>query len=59
LCGLFFGDALLFIDRQQELAFLNSLLERRHPGPAQMVLIYGRRRVGKISLLRHWAFRSK
>jgi AAA+ ATPase superfamily predicted ATPase len=45
----------MFIDRQQELAFLNSLLERRHPGPAQMVLLYGRRRVGKTSLLRQWS----
>jgi AAA+ ATPase superfamily predicted ATPase len=44
----------MFIDRQQELAFLNSLLERQHPGPAQMALLYGRRRVGKTSLLRHW-----
>ena len=44
----------MFIDRKQELAFLNSLLERRHPGPAQMVLLYGRRRVGKTSLLRYW-----
>jgi hypothetical protein len=45
----------MFIDRQQEIAFLNSLLQRRHPGPAQMVLLYGRRRVGKTSLLRYWA----
>jgi len=45
----------MFIDRQQELSFLNSLLERRHPGPAQMVLLYGRRRIGKTSLLRHWS----
>lgn len=45
----------MFINRQQELAFLNSLLERRRPGPAQMVLLYGRRRVGKTSLLRHWS----
>jgi uncharacterized protein len=44
----------MFIDRQQELAFLNSLIQRRRPGPAQMVLLYGRRRVGKTSLLRHW-----
>jgi len=44
----------VFIDRQPELAFLNGLLERRHPGPAQLVLLYGRRRVGKTSLLRHW-----
>ena len=45
----------MFVDRQQELAFLNSLLERQHPGPAQMVLLYGRRRVGKTSLLLHWS----
>ena len=45
----------MFIDRQQELGFLNSLLDKEHPGPAQMVLVYGRRRVGKTSLLRHWA----
>lgn len=45
----------MFVDRQQELSFLNSLLERQHPGPAQMILLYGRRRVGKTSLLRHWA----
>ena len=45
----------MFIDRQQELAFLNNLLSRQHPGPAQMILVYGRRRIGKTSLLRHWA----
>lgn len=45
----------MFVDRQQELAFLNSLLERQHPGPAQLVLLYGRRRVGKTSLLLHWS----
>ena len=44
----------MFIDREQELAFLNSLLQRQHPGPAQLVLLYGRRRVGKTSLLLHW-----
>lgn len=45
----------MFVDRQQELAFLNNLLERQHPGPAQMALLYGRRRVGKTSLLLHWS----
>lgn len=45
----------MFVDRQQELVFLNNLLERQHPGPAQMVLIYGRRRVGKTSLLLRWS----
>ena len=45
----------MFVDRQPELAFLNNLLERQHPGPAQMALLYGRRRVGKTSLLLHWS----
>ena len=49
----------MFINREQELTFLNSLLERSHPGPGQMVLLYGRRRVGKTSLLLHWAVKSK
>jgi uncharacterized protein len=48
----------MFVDRQQELAFLNSLLTRQHPGPAQLVLVYGRRRVGKSELLLQWATRS-
>ncbi|MCD4671380.1 MAG: ATP-binding protein [Anaerolineaceae bacterium] len=48
----------MFVDRQKELAFLNSLLEREHPGPAQFALMYGRRRVGKTSLLYHWAKQS-
>ena len=45
----------MFVDRRQELAFLNSLLNREHPGPAQLVLLYGRRRAGKTELLLHWA----
>ena len=45
----------MFVDRQAELAFLNSVLERKHPTAAQFVLLYGRRRVGKTVLLRHWA----
>ncbi|MCB0063828.1 MAG: ATP-binding protein [Caldilineaceae bacterium] len=44
----------MFVDRQEELQFLNRLLTRRHPGPGQMILLYGRRRVGKTSLLQHW-----
>ena len=27
---------------QEEIAFLNDLLTRKHPGPAQLVLMYGR-----------------
>ncbi|HNR97238.1 MAG TPA: ATP-binding protein [Anaerolineae bacterium] len=45
----------MFVDRQAELAFLNSVLERKRPTVAQFVLLYGRRRVGKTVLLRHWA----
>jgi AAA+ ATPase superfamily predicted ATPase len=41
-----------FVDREQELASLDRLLER--PG-AQFVIVYGRRRVGKTTLLLHWA----
>ncbi len=44
----------MFIDRQKELDFFNHVLTRRRPGPAQMILLYGRRRVGKTALLLHW-----
>lgn len=45
----------MFVNREQELAFLNSILTRTQPGPAQLILLYGRRRVGKTVLARHWA----
>lgn len=45
----------MFVNRRLELDFLNQLLTRDHPGPAQLVLMYGRRRVGKTELLLHWA----
>ena len=48
----------MFVDRQQELDFLNSLLTRKHPGPAQLILMFGRRRVGKSELLLKWATQS-
>jgi AAA+ ATPase superfamily predicted ATPase len=48
----------MFVDRKRELTFLNDILARRHPGPAQMILLYGRRRVGKSELLLHWAEQS-
>jgi AAA+ ATPase superfamily predicted ATPase len=48
----------MFIDRLEELAFLNQLLIRKKPGPAQLILMYGRRRVGKTVLLNHWAEQS-
>ena len=48
----------LFIDRDAELAFLNNALTRTHPGPGQLIMLYGRRRVGKTALLRYWAEQS-
>ncbi len=48
----------MFVNRQSELAFLDSILERDHPTEAQLVLMYGRRRVGKTVLLRRWAEHS-
>lgn len=43
----------MFVNRLRELAFLNQTLVRQERG--QFVLLYGRRRVGKTELLRHWA----
>ncbi|MBK8986422.1 MAG: ATP-binding protein [Chloroflexi bacterium] len=48
----------MFVGRHEELAFLNRLLTRKQPGPGQMVLLYGRRRVGKTQLLKQWAEQS-
>ena len=44
----------MFVDREAELAFFDGILARQHPGSAQFVLLFGRRRVGKTALLRHW-----
>jgi AAA+ ATPase superfamily predicted ATPase len=41
-----------FVGRLRELAELNALLAE--PGP-QFLILYGRRRVGKTTLLLHWA----
>jgi len=46
----------MFIDRTDELAILEQLLNRQRGG--ELLLLYGRRRVGKTALLRHWATRS-
>lgn len=43
------------IGRQQDLAELDALVARRG---AQFILVYGRRRVGKTTLLLHWAQQS-
>ncbi len=48
----------MFVDRQAELTFLNDILTRNRPTAAQFILLYGRRRVGKTVLLRHWAEHS-
>jgi uncharacterized protein len=49
----------MFVNRVAELAFLHRVLEnRQHPGPGQLIMLYGRRRVGKSTLLRHWAEQS-
>lgn len=48
----------MFVDRDAELAFLRRVQDQRHPGPGQLILISGRRRVGKTALLRHWAAQS-
>jgi uncharacterized protein len=48
----------MFVNREAELSFFNHILQRQHPGPAQFILLYGRRRVGKTHLLRYWADES-
>jgi AAA+ ATPase superfamily predicted ATPase len=47
----------LFVDRTEELAILEQLLKRQRSG--ELLLLYGRRRVGKTALLRHWASQSE
>ena len=41
-----------FLDRQQEFQELNAILQERG---AHFIVVYGRRRVGKTTLLLHWA----
>jgi AAA+ ATPase superfamily predicted ATPase len=40
----------MFLDRTAELAFLRSVLTRRHPRPGQFIMVYGRRRVGNSNI---------
>jgi len=42
---------LKFVDREMELSLLNDLFQRRS---AQLLVLYGRRRIGKTTLLTHW-----
>ena len=44
-----------FVGRKRELQELNRILSQR---AAQFILVYGRRRVGKITLLLNWAEQS-
>ncbi len=48
------GD--VFVDRVAELEMLDALVQRQRQG--ELLLLYGRRRVGKTALLRAWASRS-
>ena len=45
----------MFVNRQQELAYFNGMLTQARSGPSQLLLLYGRRRLGKTTLLQHWA----
>ncbi|MEM7536435.1 MAG: ATP-binding protein, partial [Chloroflexota bacterium] len=45
-------------NRHSELASLNKLLTSQARRPSQLFLMYGRRRVGKTVLLRHWVRES-
>lgn len=47
-----------FVNRVKELGFLNRLLSKRRASRAEFLLLYGRRRVGKTSLLQKWASES-
>ncbi|MDZ4718555.1 MAG: ATP-binding protein [Roseiflexaceae bacterium] len=46
----------MFVDRRDELTMLRQVVERQRRG--ELLLLYGRRRVGKTALLRHWAIQS-
>lgn len=47
-----------FVDRQAELRELNQLVTSAQQGQSEFVMVYGRRRVGKTTLLLHWAEQS-
>ncbi len=48
----------LFVDRQNELRELNALQASLSRGGSEFVIVYGRRRIGKTTLLLHWAEQS-
>ncbi len=47
-----------FVNRVQELSFLNRALRFDRGDRGQLLLLYGRRRIGKTRLLNHWAAQS-
>ncbi len=47
-----------FVDRQEELAELNALLYAAEQGNSEFITVYGRRRIGKTTLLLNWAEQS-
>lgn len=47
-----------FMDRENELEQLDAFLGRNYPGPGQLIVVYGRRRVGKTTLLEYWGKRT-
>ena len=47
-----------FVDRQEELAELDILLTSLRENRSEFAVVYGRRRVGKTTLLLHWAKQS-
>lgn len=49
----------MFVDRVQELAELNSLLESKRGLTGKFIVVYGRRRIGKTTLLVHWVKQTK
>src|SRR4030042_4117960 len=48
----------MFIGRKEELSFMNSILHLLRPGSPQLIVLHGRRRVGKSELLLQWAAHS-
>ena len=44
-----------FVNRIQELTFLNQAIRFERGERGQLLLLYGRRRIGKTRLLNHWA----
>ncbi|MCP4429332.1 MAG: ATP-binding protein, partial [Chloroflexi bacterium] len=47
-----------FVDRQEELDELNTLLTSAERGKSEFIIIYGRRRIGKTTLILNWAEQS-